>query len=224
MRIVVAMILCGGVVVAGCGDNGNNNNSDAAVPADMAMAAVPSCTTYCSAVLANCTGAPMAADGGTVGEAPFGSMNACMHACALMPVGKVGDQSGNTLGCRTYHAMAAGGGGSAAATHCPHASMSGGGVCGDRCASFCALATAVCTAANGVTDPQFTSLADCMSQCGTAPFAFDTAEPEIVVDTPTLNCAFYHLGEAFSMPMATGGTAPDHCGDFRVTNPDRGCI
>ena len=32
-------------------------------------------------------------------------------------------------------------GASAAATHCPHASMSGGGVCGDRCASFCALAT-----------------------------------------------------------------------------------
>ena len=166
----------------------------------------------------------MAADGGTVGEAPFSTMTACMHACALMPAGKVGDQSGNTVGCRTYHAMAAGGGASAAATHCPHAGMSGGGVCGDRCANFCALAASLCTPANGVTDPQFTSAADCMSQCGKAPFAFDASEPEIVVDTPTLNCAFYHLGEAFSMPMATGGTAADHCSDFRQTNPGRGCI
>ncbi len=221
MRTVLVVVSCLGFF-AGCG-NDSSNNSDGAVPLDMAVAQTPSCASYCTAVLKNCTGTPMSADGGTVGEAPFGSMNACMHACALMPLGNTSDQSGNTVGCRTYHATAAGGGAAAVMTHCPHASMSGGGVCGDRCASFCALASSLCTAASGVTDPQFTSAADCMSQCGKAPFAFSAAEPEIVVDTPTLNCAFYHLGEAFAMPMATGGTAGDHCGDFRVTNPDRGC-
>ena len=219
------LILLTTVGLVGCGgdDTTTMTGADLSVASDMAVAQA-SCATYCTTVLANCSGAPMSADGGAVGLAPFSGMTACMNACARWPAGKIGDTSGDSVACRAYHAMAAGGGMGAARTHCPHASLSGGGVCGaDRCANFCELATQLCTAANGVSDPQFGSKADCLAQCGKAPFAFDANEPELVVDTPTLNCAFYHLGEAFASPMATGGSAADHCGDFRASNVDRGC-
>jgi hypothetical protein len=196
---------------------------------DMSVPATPTCAAYCAAVMTNCTGATMSIDGG-VGLADFSSMAACMNACALYPVGSASDQMGNTLGCRLYHANLAAGSPSNAKTHCPHASMSGGGVCGDRCANFCALATSICTTQDGVTMPVFTSVSDCMGKCGKAPFAFNMSLPEMVIDSPTLNCAFYHLGEAFANPhdvdagtAATNSAAGGHCDDFNPNNPDRGC-
>jgi hypothetical protein len=221
-------ILVAAATVMGCGSNGNNN-SDMSV-GDMATSAMTlSCTNYCTIVMTNCTGAAMSVDGG-VGLADYPSMTSCMNACAKFPVGTAADQSGNTLGCRQYHATLAAGSAANAMTHCPHASMSGGGVCGDRCANFCALATSVCTKMDGVTMPVFTSATDCMAKCGQPPFAFNMSLPEIVVDSSTLNCAFYHLSEAFSNPYdvdagtaATNSSAGGHCDDFNPNNPDRGC-
>ena len=47
-----------------------------------------------------------------------------------------GDTTGNTIGCRLYHA------GAAAADpvlHCPHAGPTGGNVCGSWCDNYCQL-------------------------------------------------------------------------------------
>jgi hypothetical protein len=226
------LLLATSIVLSACGDSGSSN-PDLSANVDMAKAGggdmatgTPDCMTYCTAVMKNCTGATMSVDGG-VGLADYSSKTACLNACAKMPLGNVGDQTGNTVGCRTYHANAAAG---APGLHCPHASMSGGGMCGDRCMSFCALATSICTTADGVTAPVFSSNSDCLSKCGTAPFAFNMAIAEMVIDGPTLNCAFYHLGEAFANPYdvdagtaASDSPAGGHCDDFNPTNPNRGC-
>jgi hypothetical protein len=224
------MLVAAAVGMLGCGDDTNSSAMDMAVTVGDMSTSVPTCTAYCTALLTNCTGAPMSADGGTVGLAPFSSMNACKNACAKFTVGTLADTTGGTLGCRLYHAKLAAGSAANAQTHCPHASMSGGGVCGDRCANFCALATSICTVADGVTMPVFTSVSACMTACGNPPFAFDANEPEIVVDTPTLNCAFYHLGEAFTNPYdadagtaATNSMAGGHCDDFNPNDSGRGC-
>jgi hypothetical protein len=217
------------LLLASCTNNSSNPDlgaKDLSASVDMTMPATPDCRTYCTAVMHNCTGPTMMADGGA-GLADFSSLNACMNACAKLPLGSAGDQSGNTVGCRTYHAMLAA---ANPMLHCPHAGMSGGGVCGDRCTNFCLLATSICTTADGVTMPVFASNADCTGKCGQPPFQFVPAIAEMVVDTPTLNCAFYHLGEAFANPYdvdagtaATNSGAGGHCDDFNPTNPNRGC-
>jgi hypothetical protein len=199
------------LALAGCGDNGTNPGSDAGVP-DMSMK-TPDCVTYCNLIAMNCKG-DEATDGG-LGQYP--NPSSCMNECKQMPVGSASDTTGDTLGCRTYHAGLAAGD---PITHCPHAGSSGGGVCGDRCTVFCSRALAVCTTANNVTMPYFKSTADCMNQCGKVPFKYDPTLPELVQSGTTLNCAFYHMSEAYGDPP---NTANDHCGDFDPTNAGRGC-
>jgi hypothetical protein len=226
----VLIPLIGALGLAACSNNNNtsasNDMSGSSATMDLSQPAAPDCTTYCTTVLHNCTGPTMASDAGA-GLTAFSSLDSCMHACAKMPVGTAGDQAGNTLGCRLYYATQAA---TNPMVHCPRAMMSGGGVCGDRCASFCALATSICTVADGVTMPVFSSPTDCMAKCGQPPFAFDPNLPEEVTDSPTLNCAFYHLGEAFTSPYdvdagtaATNSAAGGHCDDFNPNNPNRGC-
>ena len=123
-RILVVMMS-----LVGCG-------GDPKPAADAAIDALTlDCSTYCTEIQNNCTGASL----------QYASTAECMAACASFPVGTsmVTDMTGNTLGCRIYHAgdpakMAA-------ATHCPHAGPGGdaissatGGFCsgGDVCASL----------------------------------------------------------------------------------------
>jgi len=79
------------------------------------------CTTYCDLVQQNCVG----------GNQQYASTSACMTACTgFSTSGNAGDVSGNTVQCRIYHAGVAGNPvGTNAATHCPHAGPTGGGVC-----------------------------------------------------------------------------------------------
>lgn len=76
------------------------------------------CTYYCTNITANCTGT----------DAQYTDMADCMTSCtdAAWTAGTAGDTTGNTLGCRIYHTLAAA---TAATTHCPHAGWLGGGVC-----------------------------------------------------------------------------------------------
>src|ERR1700759_3504939 len=103
-RIFVVMM-----TMVGCG-GGDKPAADAAIDA-LALA----CSTYCTEIQNNCTGA----------NAQYADMAQCMAACASFAVGTstVTDMSGNTLGCRIYHA------GSpsmmAATTHCPDAGPGG---------------------------------------------------------------------------------------------------
>ncbi len=115
--------------VAACGDGGGG--SDAAVLADAPLPP-PSCETYCTTVMANCTAA----------AAQYGSMDACLGACGGLPLGAASDSDGNTVGCRTYHASSVP---TAGVEHCDHAGPMGADECGSNCQGFCVITTLTIT-------------------------------------------------------------------------------
>ena len=96
----------------------------------------PSCEAYCDAVMTACPA-------GDVTE-QYQSLGECFDLCdyaAKWPAGKLGDTTGNTIGCRLYHAGAAL---TKPALHCVHAGPTGGGVCGSLCEVYCDLAGKSC--------------------------------------------------------------------------------
>src|SRR5438477_13103000 len=117
------------ILAAACGSDSGSKNPDAKVFMDGSGSAALSCMNYCTTIMGACTGA----------NAQYDTMADCVASCAHYPVGTAADQMGNTLGCRTYHAMAAQ---TAASTHCIHAGPSGAGLCGTPCEGFCSLVTA----------------------------------------------------------------------------------
>ncbi|GMV41329.1 MAG: hypothetical protein AMXMBFR64_30450 [Myxococcales bacterium] len=142
----------------------------------------PTCAEYCATVSAACTG----------GNAQYGSEAACLSYCgtwAMLPPGKTGDTSGNTIGCRLYHAQVAAQPGNAA-THCPHAGPAGGEVCGSWCDNYCHLASTNCTGANAI----YGSTAACMASCA----GLDDGGAQGDADGDTVQCRIYHLGVAGS--------------------------
>lgn len=187
MRMALALIALGGLV-AGCGDDTTSQTGvDMSIPHDLASGAAPTCAAYCAKIQMNCTG------GDAGGNEQYTSESACNSYCttaAGWPAGMIGDTSGNTIGCRLYHA------GAAAAdpgVHCPHAGPTGGNLCGLWCDNYCQLMARNCTGANAVYDP-----ATCMSKCamlGTQGHANDTTGN-------TVQCRIYYLGLAASDPTA----------------------
>ncbi len=164
-----------------------------------------SCSAYCTAIKAACTGA----------NAQYATDAACMNACANIPLGTAADTMGNTVGCRTYHA------GLAATTpnpHCWHAGPYGYGACGDECESFCLLATTWCTPAGGFDGgaPPYASDSACTTSCAGYK-QIDSADAGVGLDGGfnaqgpgggnTLDCREYHLGASF----AGGGMQQLHC-------------
>lgn len=137
------------VALVGC-SNDNHSTIDAMKPIDAAIpidaapdASPPTCSSYCSEIQANCTG----------DNAQYANSAACTAACASFSVGTSTDMSGNTLGCRIYHAGTPSV--TAPATDCPHAGPAGDLIAptppspefcsgGDICASFCALEVQAC--------------------------------------------------------------------------------
>jgi hypothetical protein len=103
----------------GGGTGGDTGPSDAGGGGGDAGPALD-CTLYCTTITTNCQGA----------NAQYTDMAQCMTQCtgAAWTVGHESDTSGNTLGCRFYHATAAMTL-SMPAVHCPHASLLGGGQC-----------------------------------------------------------------------------------------------
>jgi hypothetical protein len=177
-----------------CGDSGNTA-IDAAPPVTQ------DCATYCTEILANCTGTNL----------QFADMAHCTAACGSFAMGMAADKSGNTLGCRIYHA------GEPAkmdpVTHCPHAGPGGDktsvvappGTCGDACTSFCTLEIKAC----GVTGDagglgQYASQADCTAKCALFPNPTKLYSPMSVGDS--LACRLYHATNA-----AIAGNATVHC-------------
>ncbi len=155
------------------------------------------CQTYCTAIMTNCTSTMDPDSGATVGNAQYTNMTNCMNSCKAIPVGTSGDTSGNTLGCRTYHAGLAK---TDPVMHCPHAGPGGDGVCGSDCDGFCQIAMMYCTAANSAA--VFSSLQDCQTKCAAFP---DNVHFNIgVQDGSSVACLLYHSQEASTVP-------PDHC-------------
>ncbi|MBI4814928.1 MAG: hypothetical protein HY791_01640 [Deltaproteobacteria bacterium] len=140
------------------------------------------CTEYCDTMVDVCTGA----------SAPYADRGSCDKACGTFPSsGAPGDSSGDSVHCRAFHAQAAS---SDPRTHCAHASIGGGGVCGDSCEIYCRMIQTACTGANA----QYADVGSCLTECATMELGH-TQEGD------TLSCRLYHLGAALSDPGA-------HCG------------
>jgi hypothetical protein len=182
-----ALTLCLSFLAFGCGDDTTNTNQDLSASGDMSMAGAPTCSTYCSKIQSACTGA--GGDGGA-GHAQYPDTATCTSYCSSegWPTGMSGDTSGNTLGCRIYHATAAA---SDPTTHCPHAGPSGGNVCGTWCDNYCQLMAKNCTGSNAVYDA-----ATCMTKCMTIP---TTGNPGATSGN-SVQCRIYHLGVAATDP------------------------
>ena len=113
---------------AGGGAGGGRAAGDSGVP----VPASGDCQAYCAALQTACTGE----------NAAFATTEDCLAACASMPAtGAVGDADKDTWHCRAFHAGASAGD---PATHCAHAGLSGGGVCGTWCEVYCRLYTQSC--------------------------------------------------------------------------------
>ena len=137
------------------------------------------------------------------GNDQYFSASACLAACAVLPDGAASDTSGNTVGCRTYHAGAAA---SAPAVHCPHAGPGGAGVCGNDCDGFCSIALGVCTGPNQV----FADLGQCQSAC--AGFPTTPAYSASVPSGDSFACRLYHLTAAALDPAT-------HCSHIVEASP-----
>ncbi len=97
----------------------------------------PACADYCAVVMAAC-GSSRRND---LGTAVYESEAQCKATCDALPKGSNQDTTGDTIGCRKYHAYAAF---FDPTIFCPHAGPSGDGHCGDSCDAYCTLVSRAC--------------------------------------------------------------------------------
>ena len=157
----------------------------------------PTCEEYCAAVTSSCTGE----------HAQYPTEDECLAYCkdwAQLPAGTADDTSGNTLGCRIYHAGVAGGDDELAGIHCPHAGPTGGNVCGSWCDAYCHLAQTNCLADNTL----FADSDECATAC--SELSDDGAVADVAGDS--VQCRIYHLGVAGADPPASAETHCPHGG------------
>lgn len=139
------------------------------------------CAEYCGLVGDHCEGELSQYSGTAV----------CEATCAQMSPGTPDDTLGNTLGCRTFHALLAA---RSPEPHCRHAGPTGDGTCGATCESFCALALSTC---EGDASP-FADADACIAACQSYP-----VEPLYFADVPdadTFACRMRHLTLAAAQP------------------------
>lgn len=228
MRKALLLLL----VLVGCSDSSNNKPPvDATPPPVDTPTAALDCPTYCTAIMTNCTAA----------NAQYPDMPHCLGSCAAFAVGtsKVTDQTGDTLGCRVYHAGAAGGSTANAALHCSQAGPGGDDLTvtapascsgGDACTNFCALEIATCgstdtpvTVGGMAITPQYKNMAACVAVCKNGDSTVTPAIPKFDLTHHyatnslgnSLACRLAHWTNAASGTVATppsGGTTQAHCG------------
>ena len=182
----------------------------------------PPCAAYCDKVTASCTGA----------NAQYADEAGCLAYCGTagkIPAGAAADTTGNTIGCRTYHATVAGSEpGTTEATHCPHAGPTGGNVCGTWCENYCHLAMTNCTGQNAI----YADSAACMTAC--AAITVSQSTDAVITSGDSIQCRIYHLGVAGSegdtsaaVHCPHGKAAPTEicvdapAFDFRTDAPDK---
>jgi hypothetical protein len=156
-------------------------------------APAPTCAEYCGLIQAACTGA----------NGQYASEAICLASCEAFDVGTAADTSGNTLGCRIYHATAAAGGPD---VHCTHAGPGGDGACGNNCEGFCAIAQDACTGDNA----QYADEAACLAEC--SGFPADTKYNTNQTAGDSLACRLYHLTVAATDPAV-------HCSHIVADSP-----
>lgn len=189
----------GGGGMMGGGAGGKAGGSGAGGGSGDGGGATPTCAAYCDAIMANCTGGDGSGDSGspdaTKTNQQYITKDNCLQVCKAFPVGKGGDSSGNTLGCRLTHATLAK---SDPKTHCPHAGPGGAGVCGAACDGYCEIVKMFCTGDAGI----YSSDAACQTRCKATtddvPYNLGTQ------DGPHVACLLYHAQESPLDPA-------DHC-------------
>jgi hypothetical protein len=173
--------------------------SDAGADASGSSGPSPSCASYCSAVMNNCTGS----------LAQYASYDECATFCAALPLGSAGEDETPTVACRQYYA------GSPAQidpmTYCASAGPWGGGVCGDRCTAFCRGLVTFCSPDAG--PAPYASYPDCATACAAFPYAEGGDAGGAGLDGPetgnSLNCRLFHLRGAVHDPAVCADLAPD---------------
>jgi len=133
---------------------------------------------------------------GNTSYASYASQANCVLLAAAFPPqnGGLGNEtSGNTLGCRAYHAAVAK---SVPNPHCFHTAANGGaGVCGSTCDAYCSLIQYGCTGAN----QQHANLSACMTACALYPvvnYYNLTNSATAAPSANTLDCRYYHATAA----------------------------
>lgn len=148
------------------------------------------CDVYCRFMVGTC--------------ATFDDVPTCMATCSAYPTdGTIGDADGNTVQCRTYHAMAA----AADDSHCPHAGITGGGACGDNvCEAYCDQVMNNCDGAQAL----YPDRDACLASCGNMP---QDGEWD-ATDGNSVQCRAYHGAGASSADPAS------HCGHASANGGD----
>ena len=152
----------------------------------------PTCEDFCAKVAVACTGA----------NVQYANPGECISYCkneGKIPAGATTDKSGNTIGCRTYHAGLAAVSSSNAASHCPHAGKSGGNVCGTWCENYCGLSAANCQGGQSL----YVSADACAQKCASVPA---DGKPD-AFSGGSVQCLIYHLGVAGKNQTS----ATEHC-------------
>ena len=140
------------------------------------------CESYCELVTTGCTGEN--------DQYPTAGYDECVAYCsswAKLPLGEAADTSGNTVGCREYHAGVAA---DNPELHCAHAGPSGGGACGTYCENYCHLADTNCSGENAL----YGDGLECSTACEA--ISMDGAPGDAAGDS--VQCRIYHLGVAGS--------------------------
>jgi hypothetical protein len=153
----------------------------------------PTCEEYCKIELAACDG----------DLTQYESKQQCLDVCGGLDPGNNADQTGNTVGCRRYHAFSAT---LAATTHCYHSGPSGDGHCGDsskvdtghtgNCDSYCKLLAAACP---DEFESSMGSADACMATCVKVPEAAPDSKYtlESAKASKGLQCRILHVARAF---------------------------
>jgi hypothetical protein len=171
---------------------------------------------YCDTIQTTCTGA----------NAQYPDATSCLAAAAKFTPGAAStEKTGDTLGCRIYHAQNAMlGGAPALPIHCPHAGPIGGAVdatagqCGATpCDDFCNLDAKVCGSdaapVTGVTK-RYATVDACKTAC--AAFAKTPAYSSATMTGNTFACRVWHLVKASSLTVV--GDIDTHCGHTLVAS------
>jgi hypothetical protein len=139
---------------------------------------LPSCNLYCTEIMKNCGG----------DRQQYENQSQCEKVCSLLDLGNPEDGEVNTIGCRLRRARSA-----ATAEDCLAAGPFGGGVCGNRCQSYCQILGKHCP---GVPGSPFEDQGSCAEACGRAPYVFDPNDIESSFTDSgkdNLNCRMHHL-------------------------------
>jgi len=171
--------------------------------------AAPSGSNVCGTVCENyCILSTKACFGGNT---LYGDMNSCMAFCNGIPNnGTITDRAGDTKDCRVYHALFANATGNTT-THCPHASHSGGNVCGAWCDVYCDLASSACNGINQL----YSSNSLCQTAC--QGISTNGRPGDTVGDS--IQCRIYQLGIA----SQSASLALTNCGYAAVNSRNGVC-